>query len=352
MKMFTHLIVIVILFVLPELIMNYSRPNRSAPFTYAMYFKAVVYVTVFYTNYSLIIGHTLLHPRRRRVWAFVGWNILVVMASLIIMNIGWRLIFDQYGPDSGHAHDHSAWDWLSSRREMLRMASFLIRDAVMVILTIALSVALKLSESWSDIERRHSSMLAAKRSDELHSLKSQLNPHFLFNTLNTIYALIAVEPEKAQQAVHRLSKLLRYVLYENPSTVSLRSEIDFARNYISLMETRMAPGAVKTYFSDGPEADTDVAPLLFITLIENAFKHGDTRTAPIVIEIKADADGNIICRTRNKFIPKHTDAPGGIGMANLRRRLHLLYGDRASLVAAADGDTYTTTLTINHPHHK
>ncbi len=347
MKMFTHLIVIVILFVLPEVIMNYSRPNRPTPFAYAMYFKAVVYVAVFYIDYSLIIGRTLLRQRGRRVWAFAGWNILVVLASLIIMNIGWRLIFEQYGTDSGAHHGQSAWDWLSSRREMLRMASHLIRDAVMVILTIALSVALKLSESWSDIERRHSSMLAAKRSDELHSLRSQLNPHFLFNTLNTIYALIAVEPEKAQQAVHRLSKLLRYVLYENPSTVSLRSEIDFARNYISLMETRMAPGAVKTNFSDGSEADTDVAPLLFIALIENAFKHGDTRTAPIEIEIKATPGGTVICRTRNKFIPTDKDTPGGIGLSNLRRRLLLLYGDSARLDTRVEDDTYTATLTIH-----
>lgn len=347
MKMFTHLIVIVILFVLPEVIMNYSRPNRPTPFAYAMYFKAVVYVAVFYINYSLIIGRTLLRPRGRHVWAFAGWNILVVLASLIFMNLGWRLIFEQFGVE-GSRHGQSAWDWLSNRREMLRMASFLIRDAVMVILTIALSVALKLSESWSDIERRHSSMLAAKRSDELHSLRSQLNPHFLFNTLNTIYALIAVEPEKAQQAVHRLSKLLRYVLYENPSTVSLRSEIDFARNYISLMETRMAPGAVKMDFSDGPEADTNIAPLLFITLIENAFKHGDTRTAPIEIEIKATPGGTVTCRTRNKFIPTDSDTPGGIGLSNLRRRLQLLYGDRARLDTRAEGDIYTATLTIRN----
>ena len=124
--------------------------------------------------------------------------------------------------------------------------------------------------------------LPAKRRNETvrkrnwKNLRNQLNPHFLLNTLNNIYALIAFDSDKAQQAVQELSKLLRYVLYDNQQTyVPLCKEVDFIRNYIELMRIRLSANVqMITKFDIQPDSQTLIAPLIFISLIENAFKHG------------------------------------------------------------------------------
>ena len=230
--------------------------------------------------------------------------------------------------------------------------SALIRDSVMVVLTIALSVALRLGDKWLTLERRRRDMLAEQRETELSNLKSQLNPHFLFNTLNTIYALVEIDPDEARKAIHELSQLLRYVLYETPAEVSLERETEFTVNYISLMELRLGPGHVVSHIDIGSMADTSVPPLIFIPLVENAFKHGNTGHTDSVIEIDIKAaDGQIVCRTVNSFDP-HTvlDRRSGIGIANLRRRMHLIYGRDASLTTTIDTERYTSTLTLSLIH--
>lgn len=344
-KFLTHLIVISMLFFLPELMMDYASPHRLSPWAKMMYLKSAVFVAFFYINYYLIINHTLF-SRRQNYVAFVAWNLL-----LIVIYVG---VF-YYGIP------HFAWDGRRMPHNdapryagLIKMWSHILRDLAMIVLTIALSAFLRFAEKWSDIERHHQELLASQREDELQSLKSQLNPHFLFNTLNTIYSLIEVSPSDAQAAVHRLSKLLRHVLYENPSSQTLGEEVSFAESYISLMEMRLGKDAIKADFSQVDNPDLPVPPLLFVTLIENAVKHGNTghKGQPIEISISSGTDGSITCRTFNHFMPKEPPAAdgekkGGIGLINLRRRLVLLYGDRARLSTEIDGDTYTAILHIS-----
>ena len=229
------------------------------------------------------------------------------------------------------------------------MLTYILRDAVMIVLTVALAVALWFTDRWLALERRRKDLVAERRESELKNLKSQLNPHFLFNTLNSIYALIEVSPDEARDAVHRLSQLLRYVLYEDRDKVALSREVEFVRNYISLMELRLGSD-VETDIDIAGHEDIMIAPLLFIVPVENAFKHGNTadRNDRICISVKAD-DNKVECRTVNRFrADTVVDKGGGIGIANLRRRLHLIYGDRASLSTVIGGDTYAATLTINY----
>ncbi len=335
MKFFVHLIIICILFVLPDLLFSASRRHWNSTGVWAMstYFKAVVFLAVFYTEYYCIIGRTLLS---KRIWAFVGYSLLLTLGALVLMHVCQNLIMTPPAP----RHEHSAL------RMLLRQASFMLRDVGMMVLVIALSVALKFSENWASIEKRHEQLLASQKADELQNLKNQLNPHFLFNTLNTIYALIAVSPEKAQDAVHELSTLLRYVLYENPEKVRLSREIAFLKSYAALMEARMGDGTVR--LAVDVHGDPEVAPMLFVPLVENAFKHGNSHDSsrPIEVSISSDGAGPIVCRITNSYEPKADKAPGGIGIANLKRRLQLIYGPEASLSTKADGHTYTATLTI------
>lgn len=336
MQLFTHLTVILLIFVLPELLFRASRPHgrSSGMWTFFLYLKTALFIGVFYLNYFILTERYLMGGKRS-VWKYIGINLLIALGlTALVYVLQYWLLWD---------HPHKK---MNGTAEMLRTSSFFIRDLGMMLLTIGLSAALKFGERWTSIEERHERLMAIQRAEELKSLKSQLNPHFLFNTLNTIYALIAVSPDTAQKAVHQLSTLLRHVLYENPATVRLSREADFVRSYISLMEMRLGPGAVSADFALA--SDPEVAPLLFITLIENAFKHGNTgcKNHKIEISITSDADGMVECRTVNHFLPKDGEH-GGIGIVNLRRRLQLLYPGNAELTTSASGDIYTATLRIN-----
>lgn len=339
---FIHLLVICIVFFLPDMMSNYARPRRNPNWALLGYAKAAIMVMIFYANYLYIIRHTLFGRRRNGVAMFVVANVVMILLALV----AGHLLMDFFGLEmKGKRHAD-----LPLKMRILRDASFYLRDTVMMVLTIAFSVALRFTSRLTEMEKKHDQLLAMQRADELNNLRHQLNPHFLFNTLNTIYSLIDISPAAAQDAVHRLSKLLRYMLYENPAKVRLSQEIDFVRNYISLMEERLGPGVVDAEFeTDG--MDPEVAPLIFITTVENALKYGNTGQPGDKIEIRigCDSKGVVECRTRNRFIAKTSDnsRASGIGLSNLRRRLTLIYGDAASLEVAVSGDVFTSVITID-----
>ncbi len=342
-----HLIVISMLFLLPEFIMSYAMSSSGRPSTggtqWHMYAKSLIFIAAFYINYYYVIGHTL--TPKVRLWRFLGYNLLLLICALGISYLIWYWF--AYLP---RIAESATRPLKNPEKFRLMFVSAMMRDAVMVVLTIALSVALRLSDYWSTLERRRRDMASEQRASELRNLRSQLNPHFLFNTLNSIYALIEISPAEAQTAVHELSQMLRYMLYETPSHVALSRETDFTRNYISLMELRLPAGIVHLKIDIDEMADYQVPPLLFISLVENAFKHGNTGDSSdhITIEITA-ADGTICCMTRNRFNNNKPDEDhqGGIGIANLRRRLLLIYGNKASLSTTISGDIHTARLLIS-----
>ena len=186
---------------------------------------------------------------------------------------------------------------------------------------------------------------------ELQNLKSQLNPHFLFNTLNNIYSLIQLDTDRAQQAVHDLSRLLRYVLYDSSSPyVPLAAEVDFLRDYIELMRIRQ-PRHVQVFVSlPATPSQRPVAPLLFISLVENAFKHGVDNDRPSYVTIDLHESGDqLICRIKNSYFPKSGDSDrsgSGIGLSNLTRRLEMLYPGRHTFEYGQNGEAYTALLCI------
>ena len=223
-----------------------------------------------------------------------------------------------------------------------------------MILTVGLSAAIRMSRRWTANEAARHEAEQQRTEAELKNLRNQLNPHFLLNTLNNIYALIAFDTDKAQQAVQELSRLLRHVLYDNQQNlVPLNKEMDFIRNYIALMRIRLASNVmVETYFDISPEDRTEIAPLIFISLIENAFKHGISPTEPSYIRIRFSQTGNrVTCEIANSYHPKtQTDKSGsGIGLEQVRRRLELSYPGHYTWQQGLDktGKEYRSTLTID-----
>ena len=167
---------------------------------------------------------------------------------------------------------------------------------------------------------------------ELAWLKNQINPHFLFNTLNNISSLTQIDADEAQDAVMQLSDLLRYAMYEtNKPKVPLDGELEFLHNYIELMKLRCNEMTTVSETIEVEDGNVEVAPLLFISLVENAFKHGMDSYAPATIAISlVQKDGTLVFTTDNTNNPKPTkDRSGsGIGLENTRRRLDLLYPGR------------------------
>lgn len=186
---------------------------------------------------------------------------------------------------------------------------------------------------------------------ELHWLKNQLNPHFLFNSLNNISSLTQIDPDQAQDAIAQLSDLLRYALYEsNKAQVPLTGEVEFMRNYISLMKIRCSSMTTVEEDMQVENVTMQVAPLLFISFVENAFKHGTSNKQPSKIDVRLNTEGNtLVFECKNTNFPKSdTDRSGsGVGLENTRRRLDLLYPGRYEWQQTTENEIYSICIKIN-----
>ena len=162
---------------------------------------------------------------------------------------------------------------------------------------------------------------------QLEYLRYQINPHFFMNTLNNIHALVDIDPEKAKETIVELSKMMRFVLYEgNKQGVPLSREMDFIRHYVTLMQLRYTDKVRITLDLPAEVPDRQIPPLILITFIENAFKHGISYQHESFIEVKVAVEGESLHFTcRNSKAESSNEEKGGVGLANVRKRLNLLY---------------------------
>ena len=282
-------------------------------------------VVVYLLNFYLCVP--MLWFRHRR-WQFVVANVVLTLTS------NAHVIFK---------------DFKSLPENMLAGYSSFLIIALLVNL-MAIFIALSIRYVMRQSEKKQKEVEA-----ELAWLKNQINPHFLFNTLNNISSLTQIDADKAQDTVMQLSDLLRYAMYEtNKQKVPLEGEVEFMRNYIDLMKLRcneMTTVSEEIAVEDGK---AEVAPLLFISLIENAFKHGMNSNAPATINIcLTQKDDTLIFTCDNTNNPKPTkDRSGsGIGLENTRRRLDLLYQGRYQWEQTiTPKNIYHVKITLNIKH--
>jgi LytS/YehU family sensor histidine kinase len=189
-----------------------------------------------------------------------------------------------------------------------------------------------------------------KTTAELILLKEQINPHFFFNSLNSLYSLIKKDPDKAQEYVLKLSDMIRFTVYEGKKdTVSLKDEITYLKNYIDLNISRYHKN-IDIQFNDHIEnTNTQVAPLLYIILLENAFKHGVeilTDNAFVHIDF-SQSESEIYFEIKNNFDEQAAESTPGIGIDNLKNRLELLYKNKYDFQTSKDKNVYCTSIKIN-----
>jgi sensor histidine kinase YesM len=218
-----------------------------------------------------------------------------------------------------------------------------------------MSTLLKFSKAWfvlAETRQKLIQLQSAKLQAELDGLKNQINPHFLFNALNNIYALALDNEKQTPTAILKLSEVLRYILYEsNTPEVLLTKEVKYIQDYIELQKMRLESYSTVDFIIENNIKSIKIAPLLLISFVENSFKHGvkNDKNAPIFkINLTVDS-GLIIFKIKNKKeISNELDEnTKGIGLENVKRRLALIYPNRHSLTIDNQSDSFEVILKIN-----
>jgi LytS/YehU family sensor histidine kinase len=273
----------------------------------------------FYLNYLVYIPK-LLFKRKFVLYgiSFVG----TVAGSLVLSFIITRLLspaeFVSGSPFAG-------------RQAPYPVMSPAVFTPIWVVLLFIIGIAAKMTGRWLDQDKQNREIKQEQLQTELAFLKNQVSPHFFFNTLNNIYALAETDSEKAREVTYMLSKLMRYLLYESEKDreVTLGREITFIKTYVELMRVRLTDN-VTISFDHGSEQDNCVLPpLLFITFVENAFKHGISLQENCSIKIALNRVGENVEFSVINIIPtlvERKEKSGGLGLVNIQRRLELLYG--------------------------
>lgn len=224
---------------------------------------------------------------------------------------------------------------------------------VVTLIVLGVSTTTKVGERLSQEKLKHQILEKDKMGSELSFLKSQINPHFFFNILHTIYALIETDKDKARDSVYTLSHMMRYVLYDTDAAkTSLQKEVAMIDDYLTLMKLRLQENVQVIFEKQDFASGVQIAPMLLLPLIENAFKHGISSANPSYIYISLEADpSSIRLEVRNSLVQQkaeHTEKSNGIGLANTKRRLEILYPQAHTFTVDEDekSQEFTVNLTL------
>ena len=242
-------------------------------------------------------------------------------------------------------------EFLAERRRSVRPVIW-VKFLVPLLISFIGSTLIELTHYANKKEKAVISIEKEKLDTEIKFLKSQINPHFLFNVLNNIYTLTVIKSDKAPENLMRLSEMLRYMLYDsNDGKVTLQREIDYLENYINLASLKDSRGLNIKVDLDKSQTELELAPLLFIPFVENAFKHSkieDLKNGFININLKTSNE-HIEFTTENSIpnVVFKKDKVGGIGLANTKQRLELLYPNKHELIISESGNVYSVYLKID-----
>lgn len=239
--------------------------------------------------------------------------------------------------------------WTSAmEHEKVRLGNYLPQAASLYVINTIFGIAFYFVRFSRYKELSEKEARLQNRQSELAFLRSQINPHFLFNNLNNIYSLVYYKSVNALDAIAGLSELLRYTLYDTGEMMALTTEASYIEKYIALQQLRFEePSDVEFTAGAGLEG-INIAPLLFIPFVENAFKHGNALAKQwLKIELSADKR-NIYFLCSNKISASPAVPGGGIGIENIKRRLLLLYPNKHNLAITACKDLFTVKLQLNH----
>ncbi|MFT3823144.1 MAG: histidine kinase [Chitinophagaceae bacterium] len=293
--------------------------------------RIALLVAIAYANIYWLIPHYLL---ARKYFTYFGMVLLLLIVYLLLQSLYDYLLFGfVLGP---------------SRNASLSVS--LLYNFTHTSWYLLLTIAVKLSIDWYQQKEIMQQTAIGKLQAEVNYLRAQVNPHFLFNVLNNLYALTLRKSDLAPEVVLKLSGMMEYMLYEsNEPLVPLEKEITYIENYLELEKLRQGNNANINIAINGSPAGHNIAPFLLLPLLENAFKHGINKLlqdAYLDIHINIDATSFSFRIDNNKPRIAAPAEHGGIGLSNLEKRLELLYPGRYSLQVSNQESTYQALLKI------
>jgi len=204
--------------------------------------------------------------------------------------------------------------------------------------------------NWFESQKLRDELINQQQASELALMRSQVNPHFLFNTLNNIYSLVYRKSDEAPEAVMKLSSIMRYMLYDSAARkVPLEKEIEYLKSYIELQNLRIKHPDFVSLQIDGDIEGKTIAPMLLISFVENAFKHSNKSNRPGILINLSALNGKIIFKVMNylRKASSKTDEPtGGISLGTINRRLELIYPGKHKLLISQESETFSINLEI------
>jgi LytS/YehU family sensor histidine kinase len=332
--LFAHVLVWLVLFSMPY-ILSYGQEQDINRIIAHFWIPIFFYAIIFYINFFILIDKYLF---KKETLLFILINVLIIAVCITAKEQIESTIFSDLGRPKNN----------DGKGPPLKMMIYV--QMFSYLAPLLFSIAVKTTKRWVKTEAERKEAANFKLQSELQHLHYQLQPHFFFNSLNNIYALVDISPEQAKTSIHSLSKLMRYMLYETKEEkVALNKEIEFMTKYIELMKLRVSEKTLVNFSFPKDGSHIKIAPLLFISLIENAFKHGVSANQDSKIEILMTLEGDkVIFKTKNNNFPKNTqDKSGsGIGLQNLEKRLQLLYAGKYKFNTRVENNLFIVNLEL------
>lgn len=319
--------------------------NVSLPYQFWIKQGGVILmlIGIFYFNSDVLVPRLLL---KNRTFSFIA---LVVVLSLLVGPLA-KLLDDALQLQKAMDETFHNLGMRPMRGMETEVFNSILTMMALFIVTISTSVSLM--QKWQADKLLRESLEKAKIGSELSFLKAQINPHFFFNTLNNIYALTYVDVETSRSALHKLSRMMRYLLYDTQAgNTSLSQELSFVKDYIELMKLRLNDTTKVVFTEPDLQEDIQIPPMLFLPYIENAFKYGVSTavSSEISIEFKLGG-GRLDMLVKNSVFNEQMEAAdeySGIGLTNTKRRLDLLYpGKHVFSAHKTDEDEFVVHLTL------
>ena len=314
-----------------------SEEHISLNNTLTVWSKLLPYIFIFIVNNSILVPKLLLKQRYA-----LYLSISIVLLSIIFLPLEYyqeSILSNPYGGiDMYVVHGKAsftdlAWYW----------------NVLFGLFMFGANSAIKMMFKSIQDDQKIMALEQHSLRAEMDYLKYQINPHFFMNTLNNIHALIDIEAEAAKESVIELSKMMRYVLYDSENAeTNIQNDIRFIEHYIGLMKIRYTDDIDIKFNANNIPIGAKIPPLIFIVLVENAFKHGVSYNKPSFVDIKIYCEqGKAICEVRNSSHKTPTTKHSGMGLENIRKRLELLFGKNYELLIDDNNPKiYFTKLSI------
>lgn len=332
------LVVSILFFGIPFISAPESQSSSSFFSSYIFYkriIETLFVVAYFYLNYFILVPYLY---QRKKYAVYIVLSILCLMVVVQIPDIIVKnsAIYEAFLSET------------TPKRKPRPQPSFFMqlltdRNAYLFYLALSIGILLRKSQLINEIKQ---DMLKS----EVAYLKAQINPHFLFNTLNSLYALSLVKSDDAPDAILKLSSIMRYVVTESSKDkVGLKEELKYITDYLDLQKLRLTKNVIVDFKIEGLVRDQKIAPLLFISIIENCFKYGidQNKESTITIHIKID-ENKVTLNTHNKKLAKNINEleKTETGINNTRKKLNILYADKHKMHITDNSTDYQVKLTI------